>query len=72
MLAGLVVNGKLDLICFVHINVVVFSLPPVIAGASSPCHDLVLDLDSNKSIRGATKTPGRCMVDVFDTDNAER
>lgn len=72
MLSRLVVYCELNLVGLVDINVVILGLPSVIPCCSGSCHDLVLDLDSNKGIWGTTKTSCGSMIDVFDRDDSNR
>lgn len=67
VLGGLVVDGKLNLVGLVNINVVIFSFPTVISRRSCSGHDSVLDLNGNESFWASSKSPGSGVIHILDS-----
>ena len=72
MLARLVVYRELNLVCLVHIDIVVLVIPPVRPGHPSSSHHVVLHLDGNKRFGTSGKPAGGGMVNVFDGNHSDR
>lgn len=72
VLAGFIVNGELDLVGLVDVDVVVFGIPAIISGCFGASDDRVFDLDGNKRFGTSRKTTRDGMIHVLDRHDTNR
>lgn len=72
MLAGLIINRKLDFVRLVDRESMEFGFPPVVSRGSCACNNYIFGLNSDECFGGARETTKGRMVDILYSQNTNR